>query len=74
MRSSLWRIGERPWPVGLMGLLLLAAMVLRVLVNTDQEHVYRWLGAAAASFLCATLVWAAFLLGSLRRGQPRNIR
>ena len=58
---------KRPWPVALMGLLLLIALVLRVLVNTDQAHVYRWLGGASAAFLSATAVWALFLLWSLRR-------
>lgn len=58
---------QRPWPVALMGLLLITALTLRVLVNTDQAHVYRWLGGAAAAFLSATLVWALFLLSSLRR-------
>ncbi|MGZ6125665.1 MAG: NnrS family protein [Myxococcales bacterium] len=58
---------QRPWPVALMGALLLTALVLRILVNTDQAHVYRWLGLAASAFLCATLVWALFLLSTLRR-------
>ena len=56
----------RPWPVALLGLLILSALALRVLVNLDPAHVYRWLGAAAASFLAATAVWALFLLSSLR--------
>ena len=51
----------------LMGALLLAALLLRVLVNTDAAHVYRWLGLAASAFLCATLTWGVFLLVSLRR-------
>jgi uncharacterized protein involved in response to NO len=63
-------LNQRPWPVALMGALLLAALVLRALVNTDQAHVYRWLGLAAAAFLSATLVWAVFLVRSLR-GSPR---
>ena len=46
------------------------ALALRVLVNTDQAHVYRWLGLAASAFLCATLVWGLFLVGSLRRSPP----
>jgi uncharacterized protein involved in response to NO len=61
---------QRPWPVALMGALLLAALALRVLVNTDQAHVYRWLGLAASAFLCATLVWGLFLLSTIR-GSPR---
>jgi hypothetical protein len=60
----------RPWPVAVMGALLLVALVLRILVNTDQAHVYRWLGGAAAAFLCATIVWAAFLLSASRRRRP----
>jgi uncharacterized protein involved in response to NO len=58
---------QRPWPVALMGALLLAALALRVLVNTDQAHVYRWLGLAASAFLCATLTWGLFLVWSSRR-------
>ncbi len=59
-------LNESPWPVALMGALLVSALVLRVLVNLDPGHVYRWLGLAAACFLTATLVWALFLLSSLR--------
>jgi hypothetical protein len=39
---------------------------LRTLVNLDPAHVYRWLGGAAAAFLAATVVWAFFLVRSLR--------
>jgi len=60
-------LDRAPWPVALMGALLLAALALRVLVNLDQAHVYRWLGAAATTFLSATVVWALFLISSLRR-------
>ncbi len=60
-------LGRRPWPVALMGALLLAALALRVLVNTDPAHVYRWLGLAASAFLSATLTWGLFLVWSLRR-------
>jgi uncharacterized protein involved in response to NO len=56
----------RPWPVALMGALLLVAVLLRALVNVDAAHPYRWLGSAAALFLAATVVWAAFLIASLR--------
>jgi uncharacterized protein involved in response to NO len=63
-------LGQRPWPVALMGALLLTALAFRVLVDMDQAHVYRWLGLAASAFLCATLVWGLFLLGSLRRSPP----
>ena len=59
-------LDARPWPVALLGALLLAALGLRALVNLDPAHVYRWLGAAAASFLAATVVWALFLLCALR--------
>ena len=60
-------LDERPWPVAVMGALLLLALALRVLVNTDPEHVYRWLGGAAAAFLLATVAWALFVRASLRR-------
>jgi uncharacterized protein involved in response to NO len=53
--------------VALMGALLLAALAMRVLVDVDRAHSYRWLGSAAAAFLVATLVWALFLIRSLRR-------
>jgi hypothetical protein len=46
--------------------LLFAALVLRALVNVDPAHVYRWLGGAAATFLGASIVWALFLVRSLR--------
>ena len=55
-----------PWPVAAMGTLLFAALALRVLVNVDQAHVHRWLGAAAVAFLTATVLWASFLWRSLR--------
>jgi hypothetical protein len=55
----------QPWPVALMGALLFAALLFRVLVNVDAAHVYRWLGLAAATFLSATVVWAAFLVASV---------
>ena len=55
-----------PWPVALMGALLLSALALRVLFNVDQAHAYRWLGSAAAAFLAATVIWAAFLIRLLR--------
>ena len=59
-------LSERPPAIAWMGGLLLVALGLRVLVDTDQAHVYRWLGGAAAAFLTATVVWAVFLLRSLR--------
>lgn len=55
-----------PWPVALMGALLLTALLLRALVNLDPPHTYRWLGGAAAAFLLATLVWAGFVKTALR--------
>jgi len=59
-------LGASPWPVALMGALLLAALVLRVLFNVNPAHAYRWLGSAATCFLAATLVWGGYLLRSLR--------
>jgi uncharacterized protein involved in response to NO len=49
-----------PAPVALMGALLLGALAMRVLVDVDPAHVYRWLGGAAAAFLAATIVWGYF--------------
>jgi len=60
-------LDDAPWPVALMGALLLAALALRVLVDVDQTHVYRWLGSASGAFLVATIVWALFLIRSLRQ-------
>ncbi len=60
---------KRPAAVGVLGALLLVALVLRALVNVDQPHVYVWLGSAATAFLAATLVWAGFLITALRHGR-----
>ena len=52
----------RPWQVPVMGGLILAAVVARSLVEFDRQHFFVWIGIAAALFLAATLVWAAFLV------------
>ena len=66
-------LNARPWPIALLGGLVMSALGLRVLVNVYPSHVYRWLGLAAAAFLSATVVWALFLLSALR-GPAKDAR
>jgi uncharacterized protein involved in response to NO len=54
----------KPWQVPLFGGLLLLAAGLRALVDFDAGRFFVWLGAASASFLLATLFWAALALRS----------
>ncbi|MCY1022768.1 NnrS family protein [Pyxidicoccus sp. MSG2] len=58
-----------PWQVGAVGALMLVAVVARVLVPFAAERFTLWLGIAAAAFLGATAVWAAFLV-PFTRGRP----
>jgi hypothetical protein len=44
---------------------IIGALAMRVLVDVDRAHVYRWLGGAGAAFLAATILWALFLVRSL---------
>ena len=55
----------RPWPVLAFGALFVAAMALRVTVQTVPAHYFGWLGAAAALWLAGAFVWALFLLPKL---------
>jgi uncharacterized protein involved in response to NO len=50
-----------------LALLLALALLCRLLVELDPVHFYRWLAAAAFSFLVATLVWASIVLAALSR-------
>jgi len=61
------RLGQWSWQTRTMGLLLLAAVVFRVLAGLDAEHLARWLGPSAGSFLLATVAWAS-------APAPRNFR
>jgi uncharacterized protein involved in response to NO len=58
----------QPWQVGAVGALMLVAMVARMLVPFAAEQFTLWLGIAAAAFLAATGLWAAFLVPLSRAG------
>jgi uncharacterized protein involved in response to NO len=60
----------RPWQVPVYGGLLIAAMVLRAMCDFDRSHFFIWLGAAAAAFLAATIVWGSLVVPRLLRA-PR---
>ena len=60
----------RPWQVPVFAGLLATAMALRVLCDFDPPRFFLWLGAAAVSFLLATMAWGSLLLPRLMR-QPR---
>lgn len=55
-------LGRRPWPVWGMGALLLGAAAFRLFAGLDPDRLRLWLGCASASFLLATLAWAALVL------------
>ncbi len=59
----------QPWQVGAVGALMLVALVARMLVPFAAEQFTLWLGIAAAAFLAATGLWAAFLV-PLSRARP----
>jgi len=61
------RLGQWSWQTWAMGLLLLAAVVFRVLAGLDAEHLARWLGPSAGSFLLATVAWASSVLPAILR-------
>ncbi|MGA9524974.1 MAG: NnrS family protein [Myxococcaceae bacterium] len=61
-------LGRRPWQVGALGVSVLVALALRLLVSLDPARFMLWLGAAAASFLVAVLVWIGWL------GRPTGAR
>lgn len=64
-------VKSSPWPVPAFGGLMLVALILRALVDLDAGRFYLWLGAAAASFLAATILWAVLALPRLRPGAGR---
>lgn len=51
----------RPWQVAAIGALVLAAIGARTLMQVDPLRYHLWMGCAAALFLGATSIWAAFL-------------
>lgn len=64
------RLAGWTWQVLVMGLLLLAALVFRLLVGVDGEHLTWWLGSAALSFLLATVAWSALVLPAILATGP----
>jgi uncharacterized protein involved in response to NO len=66
------RLAGWPWQTWGMGLLLLAAVGFRVLAGADPDHLARWLGLAAVSFLLATIAWGSSTLPSILRRPARS--
>ncbi|MFN2378305.1 MAG: NnrS family protein [Candidatus Binatia bacterium] len=56
---------EKPWQVGAIALLMVAATAARVAMTLDPLHRNSWMATAAFFFLCATGVWCLFLLPPL---------
>jgi hypothetical protein len=52
---------SRPWQLALGGGLLAVALTARTLLELDPPNFQLWLGMAAASFLTATVPWAALV-------------
>jgi uncharacterized protein involved in response to NO len=61
------RLAGWSWRTWVMGLLLLAAVVFRVLAGADPDHLARWLALAAGSFLLSTIAWASSALPAILR-------
>jgi len=59
-------LGSRPWQVWALGALVLGAAAFRLLAGLDPARLRLWLGCASASFLLATLAWAALVLPAIR--------
>ncbi len=64
-------LGERPWQVWIMGLLVLAALGFRLLAGIDPAHLERWLGPSAACFLLGTVAWAWLVFPAIRGAGAR---
>ncbi len=59
--------------VAAFGGLMLLAVLLRVLVDFDQQRFFLWIGLSAAAFLLATLLWASVVLPRVAgRVRPRR--
>lgn len=54
-------LNGQPWPVGLLGVLMMAATACRVAMAVQPLHRDAWMATAAFFFLTATLVWLGFL-------------
>lgn len=57
----------RPWPVIAFGALFLIAMAMRVTALLVPAIYFGWLGAAAALWLLACVIWAIYLLPKIVR-------
>ena len=57
----------RPWQVPIYGGLLLAAVVLRALMDFDAPRFFLRMTAASACFLAATLLWCGLALPRIWR-------
>jgi uncharacterized protein involved in response to NO len=51
-----------PWQIRVYGMLLLAAMVVRLFVDADRPHFLKWVGVSSFLFLTASLFWGWLLL------------
>lgn len=60
---------RNPWPVPVIGLLVVAAAVLRVAADHYPRHYFGTLTLAAALWLTAGAVWAVFLACRVTRGE-----
>ena len=61
----------RPWQVPTFGALLLAAVVLRGLVEFDPSHFYLWLGVSSGAFLAGSAFWGWLAIPAALRGSRR---
>jgi uncharacterized protein involved in response to NO len=59
-RSDL--IHGRPWQVATIAMLLAMATFARIALTMQPEHRNAWMATASFFFLCATVVWALFLV------------
>lgn len=62
---------QRARAVAALGVLLGLSLAARLLFDLDPAHLRLWLGAAAASFVLATLVWFVLALGAMQGFGPR---
>lgn len=59
-------LNAKPWPVGLLAMLMAAATICRVAMTVQPLHRDAWMATAAVFFLAATGVWLGFLVPVLR--------
>jgi len=60
------QLGRRRLGPILLGVLLACALLGRLLVDLDPSRLRLWLGCAAASFVCATILWLILSARALR--------